>query len=205
MGKRAASGHGIVVARVRADRPTWRKMLAPLAMAITLLAVAVIILTVRGSPGNPAALRPAGNRPTPGLGGKPPRPQRDQGPFPVVYPQVEGWHGGQVRPTAIYVGQGGSPYVTGLKWLSWTSAGARARGVLHRQRPGCTRPSYQCPYQRSGVLVQLSQPRTHHGRRYFARMRWTYTSGHVRYVIGWRVVRGYWRSQGRPGSHSVLA
>ena len=114
--------------------------------------------------------------------------------LPVLYSRAEGWHGGQVRPAASYVGQGGSPYLTALKWLSWTATGARANGYLHLQRAGCALPTYQCPYQRFRVQVQLSRVQTHHGARYYSRMRWTYRKNHVRHVIRWMTDRGYWRN-----------
>jgi hypothetical protein len=188
--------------RRRSDRPARQKVLAGLAVAITLVVIVVVVMAVRGGgQGTPAALRPVLSRP----GNNPATTSHAANPAapPVVYSQVEGWHGGQVRPAAIYVGQGGSPYVTGLRWLSWTSAGAHATGYLHRQQPGCGRPVYQCPYRRFRVRVQLSRPATHGGTRFFARMRWAYSSEHVRYVIRWRADRGYWRSQGRPSSHSA--
>ncbi len=98
-----------------------------------------------------------------------------------------------MRPGAIYVGQGGSPLVKALKWPSWTAAGAQANGYLHMQKPGCTLPTYQCPYRRFRVWVQLSRVETHHSVRYYSRMQWTYTSNHVRHVIRWKTYKGYWR------------
>ena len=185
----------------RPDRPARQKVLAALAAAVSLaiIIIVVVIAVSGGAKGTPAALRPSRSRPITHHAAK-----ASQAVPPVVYSQVEGWHGGRVRPAAIYVGQGGSPYVTGLRWLSWTPAGAQAVGYLHRQQPGCARPSYQCPYRRFRVRVRLSGPRTHGRTRFFARMRWIYASHHVRYVIRWRADGGYWRSQGRPGSHSAL-
>jgi 5-methyltetrahydrofolate--homocysteine methyltransferase len=114
--------------------------------------------------------------------------------LPVVYSRVAGWHDGRVRPAAIYVGEGGAPYVQALRWPSWTVAGAQADGELHMQKPGCARPAYQCPYQSFRVKVQLSQVQTRSGMRYYARMRWIYAENHVRHVIRWMISRGFWRN-----------
>jgi hypothetical protein len=165
----------------------WRKMPAVLAVVGALLLVVAFIAVMQGRSRTPAALRAAG-----------------QAAPPVVFSQVEGWRGGQVRPAAIYIGQGGAPYLTALRWLSWTAAGAVGDGYLHRQRPGCAGPAYRCRYQRFEVQVRLGDVRTHGTVRFYARMWWTYRSDQHRSVIGWRNYRGYWRGTGRSESRSAL-
>lgn len=172
----------------RQARPRWRQVLAALAAAAALFLIAVIVTAVGGGSG-------IGTTPSPvPAAGPPVKTVSPPVVLPVVYSQVEGWHGAQVRPAATYVGQGGSPYVRALKWSSWTATGAQAGGYLHMQKPGCTLPTYQCPYQRFRVKVHLSRAQTHDGARYYSRMRWTYSKNHVRHVILWKIYRGYWRN-----------
>jgi hypothetical protein len=163
------------------------KVLAALTAAAMLVLIAVVITVVAGRPGTAAVPRPAQAADPAGAASAPPV-------LPVVYSQVAGWHGGQVRPAAIYVGEGGAPYVRALRWPSWTATGAQADGDLHVQKPGCALPAYQCPYQGFGVKVQLSQVKTHNGVRYYSRMRWLYTESHVRHVVRWITSRGFWRN-----------
>ncbi len=122
----------------------------------------------------------------------------------MVYAQVAGWHRGQVRPAVIYVGEGGAPYATALRWLSWTAAAAQADGDLRLQKPGCALPVYQCRYQRFRVRIQLSRVETHDGVRYYARMRWMYTRNHARQVIRWTISRGYWQPSRIPAGQAAL-
>ena len=116
--------------------------------------------------------------------------------LPVVYSQVQGWHGGHVRPAAIFVGEGGAPWVIGLKWSSWTSASAQANGYLYMQKPGCALPSYECPYLRFRVSVALSRVETHARVRYYSRMQWAYIANRVRRVLRWVTYQGYWAGPG---------
>ena len=102
--------------RVPVARPRRRQVLA--AVAAALLLIVVIVIVAAGGPGSgPAATTATGASAT-----SPPVV------LPVVYSQVEGWHGGQIRPAAAYVGEGGAPYVKALEWSSWTATGARAAG-----------------------------------------------------------------------------
>lgn len=174
------------MSRVTVAGTRRHKVLAALTAAVVLVLIAVIITVIAGRSGTGTAPRPA-------QAAFPVETSSTPAALPVVYSQVEGWHGGQVRPAAIYVGQGGSPYVKALRWPTWTAAGAQANGYLHMQKPGCALPTYQCPYQRFRVRVQLSQVETHDGVRYYSRMRWTYIRNHVSHVIGWNTDRGYWR------------
>ncbi len=173
-----------VAGKARRRRP---RVLAAGMIAALLVLIAVIIAAIAGGSGTGSAPRP-----TPAA--DPVAASSVPAVLPVVYSQVDGWHGGQVRPAAIYVGQGGSPYVKALRWPSWTAAGAQANGYLYMQKPGCVLPTYQCPYQRFRVQVQLSRVQTHNGTRYYSRMRWTYIRNHVSHAISWKTYRGYWRN-----------
>lgn len=179
--------------RVPVARPRRRQVLAAVAAAAALLLIVVIVTAADGGSGASPAPGPAATSATGASATSP------LAVLPVVYSQVEGWRGGQIRPAAAYVGEGGAPYVKALKWSSWTASGARAAGYLQLQRPGCTRPAYQCPYQRFRVQVQLSRVQTHDGTRYYSRMQWTYTRNHVRQVIRWQTAGGFWRPD-RPGA-----
>lgn len=173
-----------VAGKARGRRP---RVLAAVMIAALLVLIAVIIAAIAGGSGTGSAPRP-----TPAA--DPVAASSVPAALPVVYSQVDGWHGGQVRPAAIYVGQGGSPYVKALRWPSWTAAGAQANGYLYMQKPGCVLPTYQCPYQRFRVQVQLSRVQAHNGTRYYSRMRWTYIRNHVSHAISWKTYRGYWRN-----------
>jgi hypothetical protein len=172
---------------VRMATRRWRKVLAALSAAAVLVLIAVIITAIAGGSGTSTTIRPAG-------AADPVKAPGAAAALPVVYWQVEGWHGGQVKPAAIYVGEGGAPYVKALKWPDWTAAGAQADGDLHMQKPGCALPAYQCPYQRFRVKVQLSQVEIRNGVRYYSRMSWTYINNHVPHVIRWKTDKGYWRN-----------
>jgi hypothetical protein len=163
------------------------KLLAALTAATVLVLIAVVITALAGSSGTGAA-------PGPAQAANPVDTSSAAAALPVVYSRVAGWHSGQVRPAVIYVGEGGSPFASALTWPSWTATGARANGVLHMQQPGCARPTYQCPYQKFRVKVQLSQVQSHNGVRYYSRMRWTFTGNHALHVIRWKTDNGFWRN-----------
>ena len=117
---------------------------------------------------------------------------------PVVYAaQNDGWHA-YVKPGNFYFGNGGAPFFTQLHWTSWNSSSAWATGRLWTQKPGCTAPSYQCPYSARWVGVYLSTVRTHNGVKYYARMAVEFfVSGQARWVAGWFGIHGgtvpYWQ------------
>ena len=114
---------------------------------------------------------------------------------PVVFNYAEGWHHGRVEPHAIYIGNGGAPFVKRLAWSHWNSTSAYAAGIMERQYGSCTRvkPSYQCPYHRFGAGVALSRVETHNGVRYFSRMRWSWhTRAGAHRITYWRLARGFW-------------
>jgi hypothetical protein len=105
-----------------------------------------------------------------------------------------GWHNMSYRPGAIYIGQGGSPFVRYLAWHSWgaSSATTRSGQYFYQTNPYCT-PSYLCPYSKKPVTVYLHDIKTHRGQPYFAKMRWNYTSrnGYHRSI--------YWEFEYYPG------
>lgn len=112
----------------------------------------------------------------------------------LVQANTLGWASMSYRPGAIYVGQGGSPYVRSLAWSTWTAGSATTRaGTLVRQaNPTCT-PTYLCPVSKKPVTVYLHGVLTHNGTPYFAKMRWGYTSrnGHAEDI--------YWVFKDYPG------
>ena len=172
---------------VRMAAKRWRKVLVALSAAAAAVLIAVIITVMAGGSGTGATTRPA--RAADSV-----QAPSAAAALPVVYGQVAGWHGGQVKPAAVYVGEGGAPYVKALKWPDWTAAGAQANGELHMQQPGCALPSFQCPYQRFRVKVELSGVETRDGVRYYSRMSWTYISNHRQHAIRWNTDKGYWRN-----------
>ncbi len=161
----------------------YRRRRQVLAAAVTVAVVAVIAVIISAASGGSRA--PAAPRGTHAAG--PPAA------IPVVYARVAGWHDGQVRPAAIYVGEGGAPYVSALDWSGWSAASARASGYLHMQERGCTLPNYQCPQEKFRVTVWLSAVRTHDSAAYFSRMRWTYPSDQRPQATNWQIDRGFWR------------
>jgi hypothetical protein len=114
---------------------------------------------------------------------------------PVVFNYAEGWQHGRVRPRAIYIGNGGAPYVIRLAWSHWNGTSAYASGFLERQYASCltVKPAYKCPEHRFGTGVRLSRVQTHDGVRYFSRMRWSWhaRSGAHRFTY-WRTAHGFW-------------
>jgi hypothetical protein len=96
-----------------------------------------------------------------------------------------------VKPGHFYFGNGGAPYITGLRWSSWNGTGAWATGKLWTQKPGCS-PSYKCRYYSRWAGVYLNTVRWHNGARYYARMavRFWY-AGKWRWDAG-RFRSGYW-------------
>jgi hypothetical protein len=87
-----------------------------------------------------------------------------------------GWRAMSYRPGAVYMGQGGSPYVQYLAWANWGGSATTRSGQLVRQaNPSCT-PTYLCPVSKKPVTVYLHDIKTHSGQPYFAKMRWNFTS-----------------------------
>jgi hypothetical protein len=117
-------------------------------------------------------------------------------PLPVLFAGAAGWHDGQQRPAAIFVGEGGAPLVKDVSWSRWTAAGASAAGRLYMEKPGCTSPAYECPYQQFPVTITLSAARVHAGTRYWSRMQWSYPQDMVQHVISWQFRSGIWQSRG---------
>jgi hypothetical protein len=116
---------------------------------------------------------------------------------PVVEWKVDGWKDMKARPSDFYFGEGGGPYVTGLRWKHWTAKGAYGTGKLWTQALGCT-PSYECAFTSRAVSLTLGGPRSHGTERYFARMtvRTHRGSAHVVRHLTFQVLAGatapYW-------------
>jgi hypothetical protein len=96
--------------------------------------------------------------------------------LPVVQAINNGWSGMTIRPGAIYVGNGGAPFVRRLTWSSWGGSTAHASGQLVQQDSNCTLPSYRCPVSKRAATVYLQYVRYHNGSPYFKKMRWNWTS-----------------------------
>jgi hypothetical protein len=110
---------------------------------------------------------------------------------PVVYADANPWQV-SVEPGRFYFGQGGAPYLTGLRWTSWNGASAWATGRLRLQEPGCTPPVYECPFSSRWVGVYLNTTRWHDGTRYYARMAAEFWyAGKWRWDVGW-FTSGFW-------------
>jgi hypothetical protein len=111
--------------------------------------------------------------------------------LPVVYGSNDGWLRGSVRPADIWVGNGGAPWVSGLRWEDWTGRTAYGRGVLHEMAdPWCT-PVYACAYVRYRAGVWLHEVKTHDGVRYFAQMSFSWNAGGQHHVLRMHVRRGF--------------
>ena len=106
----------------------------------------------------------------------------DASTLPAMGSNATGWSHPHVRPAAIYVGNGGAPFVLSLSWSHWNQASAYGLGRLHLNAAV------------HSVGVTLSRPRLHSGREWFTRMNWSYhTRAGVRKVIHWVLTsRGYW-------------
>jgi hypothetical protein len=95
------------------------------------------------------------------------------------------------HPGAIYVGNGGSPFVAYLSWSApgtWTgtSAANRAGSIVQYWPNGG--PSYQWPSTARPVKVYLHDVQSHNGQPYFAKMRWSWTNSHGKArVLYWKV------------------
>jgi hypothetical protein len=108
----------------------------------------------------------------------------------VIYNDSNGWATPTVKPSHIYIGEGGAPIVYKLKWSHWTIT-AYATGTLNEQRAGCTTPTYLCPTVNYPVGVTLQHVKTHDGTRYFATMKWSWYAG-GKHHVQWLVAGPYW-------------
>lgn len=99
-------------------------------------------------------------------------------PVPVISNQVGGWGYYAVKPSVIQIGEGGTPYVTNLRWAQWRlHAGAFTnRGTVWIFVPGC-HPLATCKPNSDAAQVRLWRPVLHKGHWYFSRMEWIYRSG----------------------------
>jgi hypothetical protein len=80
----------------------------------------------------------------------------------------EGWAGGEVRPRSVYFGAGGSLFVRGLSWASWSQADASGRGI--RWADSCVPNCAAGSYVRSAATITLSHVRDHDGQPFFSAM-----------------------------------
>src|SRR5215467_5030271 len=108
-------------------------------------------------------------------------------PPPVVYgfDGHLGWAHGEVKPSAIYFGAGGSLFVRGISWASWNQAQARGQGTRWADNclPSCAAGSYA----KSAAQVTLWLVRYHNGQQYFSRMTiaWRASGTLYRQAFGW--------------------
>jgi hypothetical protein len=87
-----------------------------------------------------------------------------------------GWSDPRVRPHTLYLGNGGSPIIRGIKWGSWRpSIAAAIDGFwIESCRPSCAASPY---YRHPGTLT-LIRVRRHNGVEYFSEMIATWTTEH---------------------------
>ena len=95
------------------------------------------------------------------------------------------------HPGAIYVGNGGSPFVTHLSWSApgtWTDTSAANRtGIIVQYWPN-GQPSYLWPSTTRPVKVYLHDVLSHNGQPYFAKMRWNWINAYGKaQVMYWMV------------------
>jgi hypothetical protein len=86
---------------------------------------------------------------------------------PVLYGRGNGWHDPARRPAHFFTGHANGAFMQSLHWDYWTSGHAYATGRLEAQNPGCTRPSFECPYHGRWVSIFLRDVQVHGGRAYF--------------------------------------
>jgi len=83
---------------------------------------------------------------------------------PVMNAHATGWSQMVRSPADIEIGQGGSPFLTGLTWQQWRATYSNGTGKLHElHNPNC-HPVPLCPYDVYNVKVYLHRVITHRGR-----------------------------------------
>ncbi len=140
-------------------------------------ALAAIVLAV-GAAGAATALSLRGGR----------LPLAARARLPVAYNGVDGWSGGRVRLSVIYVG-GADTFVRTPHWARWTRAGAVSQGTLWVDdcRPDCAAGHYR----RYPATVTLSRVADRGGVRFFSRMSLRYYHGRPRdYRFRWGTYQG---------------
>jgi len=101
---------------------------------------------------------------------------------PVVYSQP-GWRGPQVKPRHFYDITGdSSEWLNTASWRYWTGVSASSAG-----RYGYRTCFGSCDKTRTvPAAITVWRVRSHHGRRYFTRLRWVYKiKGHQHTVVAW--------------------
>ncbi len=103
---------------------------------------------------------------------------------PVAF-ECQGWQHGQVRTHLIYLNCLGQVLVKVPRWQYWTPRSARSlRATLYVDTcvPNCERGRYR----HYAAAVVFYRVRSHHGIRYFSRLRLSYFHGrHRSYVYRW--------------------
>ena len=108
--------------------------------------------------------------------------------LPVAYNGVDGWSGGKVRLTVLYVG-GPDTFVRTARWDRWTGTSAVSHGTLWVDdcRPNCAAGHYH----RYPATVTLSRVAHREGVSFFSRMRLRYVHGRQRdYRFRWGTYQG---------------
>ena len=108
--------------------------------------------------------------------------------LPVAYNGVDGWSGGRVRLTVLYVG-GPDTFVRTAHWDRWTGTSAASRGTLWVDdcRPDCAAGHYH----RYPATVTLSRVAHRKGVSFFSRMRLRYVHSRQRdYLFRWGTYQG---------------
>lgn len=108
----------------------------------------------------------------------------------------EGAWAANIKPRSWYAGQGGSPYLTRLRWHVYKHSKAEATGTLHAQKSACE-PKSSCRYYTMKVTVTLSKTKWCNnsacgGGWYYSVMNWAYHGSGYAAAHRWTVRRGFW-------------
>jgi hypothetical protein len=87
-----------------------------------------------------------------------------------VQAQVTGWVGMQVKPPGFAFGQGGSTYISNMRWGYWHT-GRDAYGTGKVQVPNPCQPIGFCGYKAHFISVYLFTVKVHGSLHYFYNMR----------------------------------
>jgi hypothetical protein len=100
-----------------------------------------------------------------------------------------------IAPTTEYFGQGGAPYLTGLRWPTYKHGEAIAKGRLHAITSGC-KPTYQCRYHVVKVKWVLTRPKWCSNK--ICGGGWYYTLGHMTWKSSLKLASSrYWHTTSR--------
>jgi hypothetical protein len=87
-----------------------------------------------------------------------------------VQAQVTGWVGMQVKPPGFAFGQGGSTYISNMRWGYWHT-GRDAYGTGKVQVPNPCQPIGFCGYKAHWISAYLFTVKVHGSLHYFYNMR----------------------------------